>query len=143
MLAFPTTTIAALNGHTFAAGAMLALAHDARVMRTDRGFFCLPEADIRIPFTVPMASVIQAKLSKAAAHEAMTTGKRYTAEEALRASIVQQTASEAEVLPNALALAKATGGKHGATLGAIKKVMYRDVLQTLDAPQTGNPFATT
>jgi enoyl-CoA hydratase/carnithine racemase len=142
VLAFPTTTIAALNGHTFAAGAMLALAHDARVMRTDRGFFCLPEADIRIPFTVPMAAVIQARLSKATAHEAMTTGKRYTAEEALRAGIVQQVAPEADVLPGALALAKATGGKHGPTLAAIKKVMYRDVLLTLDAPRTGNPFAT-
>ena len=82
-----------------------------------------------------MAAVIQAQLSKAAAHEAMTTGKRYTAEEALRASIVQQIASEAEVLTTALALAKAYAGKHGPTLAAIKKTMYRDVLQTIDTPQ--------
>jgi enoyl-CoA hydratase/carnithine racemase len=141
MLTFPTITVAALNGHTFAAGAMLALAHDFRVMRTDRGFFCLPEADIRIPFTEPMAAVIQARLSKATAHEAMTTGKRYTADEALRAAIVQQAAPEAEVLRAAHALAKAHAGKHGSTLATIKKTMYRDVLQTLDAPRSGNPFA--
>jgi len=66
--------IAALQGHTFAAGAMLALAHDQRVMRSDRGFFCFPEVDIGIPFTVGMNALITARLSARVAHEAMTTG---------------------------------------------------------------------
>jgi enoyl-CoA hydratase/carnithine racemase len=55
-------SVAALQGHTFAAGAMLALAHDQRVMRADRGFFCLPEVDIKIPFTRGMAALIAARL---------------------------------------------------------------------------------
>ena len=38
VLELPVVTVAALQGHTFAAGAMLALAHDYRVMRADRGF---------------------------------------------------------------------------------------------------------
>jgi enoyl-CoA hydratase/carnithine racemase len=41
-LASPVITVATLNGHTFGAGALWALAHDVRVMRADRGFFCLP-----------------------------------------------------------------------------------------------------
>jgi hypothetical protein len=53
------------------------LAHDARVMRGDRGYFCLPEVDIQIPFTPGMAGLIQARLTPQAAHEAMTTGRRY------------------------------------------------------------------
>ena len=64
MLALPVPTVAAIQGHCFAAGAMLAVAHDFRVMRADRGFFCLPEVDIHIPFTPPMAALIQARLSK-------------------------------------------------------------------------------
>jgi Delta3-Delta2-enoyl-CoA isomerase len=68
VLTLPVPTVAALQGHTFAAGAMLALSADFRVMRADRGYFCLPEADIRIPFTPGMGALIQARLSKKTAH---------------------------------------------------------------------------
>jgi enoyl-CoA hydratase/carnithine racemase len=128
LLAFPAVTVAALNGHAFAAGAMLALAHDYRVMRTDRGYFCLPEVDIKIPFTEFMNALIVARLPKVTAHEAMITGKRYAAEDALRASIVHEAVPEAEVLARATALAQAHSGKDRATLAAIKKLAYRDVL---------------
>jgi enoyl-CoA hydratase/carnithine racemase len=133
MLTFPAITVAALNGHAFAAGAMFALAHDLRVMRSDRGYFCLPEIDLRIPFTLPMSALIQARLPKTTAHEAMVTGRRYTAEQALAAQIVQQAAAEAEVLPAALALARSHAGKHGPTLAAIKQTAYRDVLAAIAA----------
>src|SRR3954453_21008045 len=46
MLVSPVAIVGAINGHAFAAGAMLALACDQLVMREDRGFFCLPEVDI-------------------------------------------------------------------------------------------------
>ncbi|MEW6112723.1 MAG: enoyl-CoA hydratase/isomerase family protein, partial [Thermodesulfobacteriota bacterium] len=39
VMAFPVPTVAAMNGHTFAAGALMALAHDFRIMRADRGYF--------------------------------------------------------------------------------------------------------
>ena len=55
-LTLPVPTAAAVVGHAFGAGAMLALAHDFRVMRADRGYFCFPEVDIRIPFTPGMAA---------------------------------------------------------------------------------------
>ncbi|HTR93178.1 MAG TPA: enoyl-CoA hydratase-related protein, partial [Trebonia sp.] len=99
MLSLPVITVAALQGHTFAAGAMFSLAHDFRVMRADRGFFCLPEVDINIPFTPPMAALIQARLSKATAHEAMTTGRRYGGEAAVAAGIAAEAVAEGEVLP--------------------------------------------
>src|ERR1017187_9640538 len=46
ILGFPAITVAALNGHAFAAGAMFASAHDFIVMRQDRGYWCLPEVDL-------------------------------------------------------------------------------------------------
>jgi enoyl-CoA hydratase/carnithine racemase len=131
VLSLPVPTVAAIQGHCFAAGAMLALAHDVRVMRADRGFFCLPEVDIRIPFTPHMAALIQARLSKKTAHEAMTTGRRYGGEDALAAGIADRAVAEAEVLPVARELAAGLAGQDPATLGAIKDVMYADALALL------------
>lgn len=128
LLGLPLIAIAALNGHAFAGGAMLALAHDFRVMRADRGYFCLPEVDIQIPFTPMMSALIRARLPRLTAHEAMVTGRRYTAEEGRLAGIVHETAAEAEVLPRSLELARRTGGKPPATLAAIKREAFRHVL---------------
>jgi enoyl-CoA hydratase/carnithine racemase len=131
MLSLPVPTVAACQGHVFAAGAMLALAHDFRVMRVDRGFFCLPEVDIAIPFTPGMGALIQARLSPQTAHEAMTTGRRYGGADALAAGIVDDAVAEDAVLPTALERARALAGKAGPTLGAIKEQMYAPALATL------------
>jgi len=131
ILTFPMVTVAALQGHTFAGGAMLAVAHDAKVMRADRGFLCFPEVDIHIPFTPGMAALLQARLSKATAHTAMTTGRRYGGSEALEAGIVDVTAAEGEVLAQAIARAQSLAGKRGDTIAAIKRVMYAPAVAAL------------
>jgi Delta3-Delta2-enoyl-CoA isomerase len=127
--------VAALQGHTFAAGAMLALAHDERVMRADRGFFCLPEVDINIPFTPGMSALIAARLSARTAHEAMTTGRRYGGQDAALAGIVEEAVGEAEVLPRAIERAAALTGKDPGTFQAIKQRLYADTLATLRSSQ--------
>jgi enoyl-CoA hydratase/carnithine racemase len=87
--------------------------------------------DINIPFTPPMAALIQARLSKAAAHEAMTTGRRYGGADAAAAGIVDDAVGEDEVLPRAIERAAALAGKDGRTLGAIKEGMYAEALTLL------------
>jgi len=131
-LTFPMITVAALNGHVFAAGAMVALAHDFRVMRADRGFFCLPEADIKIPFTKPMDALIRARLPKVIAHEAMCTAKRYGALEAVERQIIHQALAENEVLSKAVEFAESMSSKDRATLVAIKRRMYADVIDLFE-----------
>lgn len=131
VLAAPVATVAAIQGHCFAAGAMLALAHDWRVMRADRGYFCLPEADINIPFTPGMTKLIQAKLTPATATNAMVTARRYGGEDALAAGIVDAAVAEDAVRSEAVALAAGQAGKNGDTLGTIKSRMYDDALEAL------------
>lgn len=131
VLTLPVPTVAAVNGHAFGAGSMLAVAHDYRVMRDDRGYFCFPEVDIRIPFTAGMAALIQAKLLPQTAVTAMTTGHRYGGQEALAAALVDEVAAEAEVVNAAVAKVRPLLGKDPGTLGAIKSTMYTNVLAAL------------
>ncbi|MCW2996543.1 MAG: enoyl-CoA hydratase [Solirubrobacterales bacterium] len=139
VLTLGVPTVAAIQGHCFAAGAMLATAHDARVMREDRGFFCVPEVDINIPFTKGMAALLQARWSKRTAHEAMTTGRRYGAGDAVAAGIVDAAVPLASVLPEAIARAAAQAGKDAGTLTRIKQVMYADASAALRDADGGFP----
>ena len=131
VLALPVITVAGLQGHTFAAGAMLSLAHDFRVMRADRGFWCLPEADIGILFTRGMSALIQARLAPQVAHEAMTTARRYGGEDAQADAVVDRAVGADAVRPTAVELAASLAGKAGDTLGTIKARMYAPVLAAL------------
>jgi enoyl-CoA hydratase/carnithine racemase len=113
---------------------MLALAHDSRLMRADRGYFCLPEVDLGIPFTPGMSALIQSRLPHQTAHDAMTTAKRYGGHEALAAGIVSEAVAAEEVLPHSVAAAAALAPKAGATLRTIRTGMYGPTLELLRQP---------
>ena len=131
VLTFSLPTVAAVNGHAFGAGAMLAMAHDFRVMRDDRGYFCFPEVDIKIPFTPGMAALIQAKTTPQTAMASMSTGHRYPGPEAAEAGLVDATAAESELVSAALARLQPILGKDSATLKAIKTTMFSTVTEAL------------
>ena len=131
VLALPIPTVAALPGHAFGAGAMLALAHDFRVMRADRGYFCLPEVDIRIPFTKGMAAIIQAKLTPQSAVASMTTGRRFGGTDALTYGIVDATAAQGAEVDAAVDILAPLAGKDQGTLGAIKNTMFAGAIAAL------------
>lgn len=131
VLTLPIPTAAAVVGHAFGAGAMLAIAHDFRVMRADRGFFCFPEADIRIPFTPGMAALIQAKLTPQAQVASMTTGRRFGGVDAAAIGIVDGTAGEGAVTPAATELLRPLAGKDPGTLAAIKTTMFGPAVAAL------------
>ena len=131
MLELPLPTVAALPLHAFAGGALFALAHEYRVMRKDRGYFGLPEIDVRIAFTQGTTDLVRSRLSPQVAHEALTTGRRYTGPEARAAGIVDELASADEVVPRSIAIAKSLSGKDPAAYGAIKATLYRETIASL------------
>lgn len=63
LLTYPMPTVALLNGHAFAGGAMVAMMHDYRIMNAHKGFICLNENQLGVPLRPPMASVFRQKVS--------------------------------------------------------------------------------
>ncbi|MFI6869999.1 enoyl-CoA hydratase/isomerase family protein [Nocardia sp. NPDC050406] len=141
LLAFPMPTVAAVNGHAFGAGAMLATSCDFRVMRADRGFWCLPEVHLGMPFTVAMNALITERLANQVAVEAMTTGRRYAADDAIAAGIVDAKADADQLLPTAIARAAALTGNRKPNLQVIKKALHGRALEGLATPTTPENLA--
>ena len=131
VLSFPAITVAAVNGHAFGGGAQLAVAHDFAVMRADRGYWCMPEADLGLPLTAEYTSLLRSKLPGRALQEALVTGRRYGGPDALAAGIVHEIASEDEVLPRAVKLAAGLAGKDRPTLAEHKRLLYGDAVEAL------------
>jgi enoyl-CoA hydratase/carnithine racemase len=124
LLVFPAYTVAALNGHTFAGGALISCAFDYRVMREDRGFWCMNEAEIGLALDQRLWSILTNRLPRATAIVAATTARRFAAPDALRFGIIEAMVSEQDVLGHALVVAQAMSSLDRATLGQHKSLAH-------------------
>ena len=136
ILTFPAITIAAMNGHAFGAGAQIALAHDYRIMRRDRGYFCMPEIDLGMPLHPGMTALIQARLPIQTAHEVIATGTRYSGEMALESRIVDRVEDEAHVLSSAVEMAAGLAAKAAPVMSRLKAEMYPQVVEAMASRMT-------
>ena len=127
VLGLDMVTVAAINGHAFAGGAMLATAFDFRIMREDRGYWCLPEVDLGLPLTTEMYAVLAAHLPREALADAALTGRRYSGAEAHALGIVTDVAPDAEVLDRAVEVATANAGKNRTVIAAHKRLIHGGV----------------
>jgi enoyl-CoA hydratase/carnithine racemase len=91
----------------------------------------LPEVGLNMPFTVGMSALLNSRLPKQTAVEAMTTGRRFGGADALSAGIVQETVEGDSVLATAVAKAAALTPTHGPNLAGIKAGIHRDLLVDL------------
>ncbi|CAI2167823.1 11173_t:CDS:10 [Funneliformis geosporum] len=126
VLTFPIPTVAAINGHAFAGGFMFALAHDYRVMRSDRGFLCMNEVDIPSPLHPGMAAIVRIKMTPKTYRDCILQAHKFTSTEALEQGLVEIIATENEVLEKAKGLGLKWSGKAkaGAIYGSLKQEMY-------------------
>ena len=135
VLTLPCTTVAACNGHAFGAGAQLVVAHDFRLMRADRGYFCMPEIDMKAFLHPGMTALLAARLPAQTVHEVLTTGRRYGGGDARAAGIVEEALPEAALLPRALELASGLAGKAHPVMKRLKSDLYPHVLAALTRRQ--------
>lgn len=102
MITFPMPTVCAVNGHCFGAGFMIALCHDERIMRQDRGFLCANEVEIGMTIPEPELALFRHKLPAPAFHQTVQLARRWTGPDALAAGVVQQTAELDAMLTTAI-----------------------------------------
>jgi Delta3-Delta2-enoyl-CoA isomerase len=126
LLAMPT--VGCLTGHTYAGAAVLAAALDFRLMRADRGFFCFPEIDIKIPFSPIMHQILKLLPDQQAVTELVFTGKRVGGEEALKIKIVSAIYPEETLFPKALEMAQFLSQKDRKTYTKLKRDMRNNLV---------------
>ncbi|KAG8739094.1 hypothetical protein FRC11_000925 [Ceratobasidium sp. 423] len=126
LLGFPIPTVAALNGHTFAGGYLLALACDYRVMTSGKAWACFNEIHFGAPLPPAFAALIRVKLghtNPALMRKTVLEGYRFTPKELLDAEVVDAVVDggNEKVLERAIALATAmSGNARGGAWGLIK-----------------------
>ena len=102
LITFPLPTICAINGHGFGAGFMLALCHDVRMMRADRGYLCANEIQIGLSIPDEELALFRHKMSASAFFDTVQLAHRWTGPNAQAAGFVHATAAEEDLLPMAL-----------------------------------------
>lgn len=119
-------TVAAICGHAAAGGFIVALAHDHRYMRQDRGFLYMSEVDISILIPQEIMCLIRYKLNPRAFKETVLKGTKLTATTAKNLEVVDAIhASSNETFDAAFAEATRLASRKW------KKELYLDMRLTM------------
>ena len=131
LVTFPMPIIAALNGHTYGNGSVLACACDFRFMKSDKGFFCFPEVDVLVPFVPSMFPLINKAIPQTFFNRLAMTGQRVGAQELLDKQVVEAIfANEEELQAGVVEFAK-TFNKNRWIYGQNKTQMNKQILTTM------------
>lgn len=133
---FELPTVAALGGHAYAGGALLASACDFRVMRSDRGWFCFPEVDLKLPLTETMVEIVRLLPNPQLAWDMAVTARAVGGEDAARLGLVDETVPGEEVLAAAVVRARELAKKDRRTYATIKR-RWRNAVAALDSREAG------
>jgi len=133
LLSYPIPVVAAINGHAFAAGFLLALGCDYRVMTSGKAWGSMNEVHFGAPLPGAFVDVIKAKCSDPKViRKICVEGHRFTPPELLEAGLVDEVVngSTETVLEKALELGNrwSENAKAG-VWGLIKRDMYREALE--------------
>jgi enoyl-CoA hydratase/carnithine racemase len=132
ILLYPMPVIAAINGHAFGDGSIMACACDFRFMKSDRGFFCFPEVDINIPFLPGMVAIIQKAIPGHELHELVFTGKRVGAPELERSHVLTKSCKDQEELMAESLLFAKSFTKKRPIFGEMKKRMFGHIIAIME-----------
>lgn len=129
LLDFPFPTIACITGHTFGGACPFALAHDYRIMNSDRGYFCMPPVDLGLHFE-GMGALLRAKLGPRVACKVLLEAHRYTGKSAFDDGIVDVVVKPEQRLDEALRIAEKWQDKScGGVYGVLRNELLGDAIE--------------
>ena len=108
---YPKPEVYALNGHTIAAGCMMALAGDYRVMAKGRSAFGLMEIDIGLAAPIGVAEMMRHFFGGRLTERVLFSGERFAPEQALALGLVDEVADPNKLMDRALEQAHLLAGK--------------------------------
>lgn len=131
ILIFPMLTVAAINGHAFAGGAFMAFAHDFRFMRSDRGWICLPEIDLKMLLGPVFMGLSRRAIPAYKFEEMQLLGSRLTAVECAEHHIIHKACSLEDLMDEAVGFAKSTN-KDRKVIAGMKLETHKELAATID-----------
>ena len=140
LVTYPLITVAAINGHAFGAGAIMACCFDFRFMRADRGFVCFPEIDINVPFLQYVPALIRKTMPANMLVKAGLMGTRFTAPELEKCDFLVKSCTIDDLVKDAVAFAAGLN-KGRSIIAAQKSMMYSEIVRLVDtnSPPDLNP----
>lgn len=116
----PKPVVAAVSGHAYAGGALIALASDFRVMADGEFGFALNEVDLGLVLPAEATRWI-APLLGAATRDVLLGGTAISPRQALHVGLAADVVPPSAVRDRAIALARALGDKPPVAFAAIKR----------------------
>jgi enoyl-CoA hydratase len=103
---FPKPLVAAINGHAIAGGCVLACCGDRRIISQDAGRVGVTEILVGVPFPALAFEIVRFAVPPRYLPEFTLSGATYTTDEAVRRGWVDEVAQPAELMDDAISVAR-------------------------------------
>ncbi len=129
---YPKPLVGALNGHTIAAGCMLALAADYRIMVSEKAKISLNEINIGVSVFAGALEMLKFSVGHRNAEHILKSGKMYSPDEALQMGLIDKLATSDSLMNEAMTVASEYAEKNPKAFRAIKGLLRKPVIQESD-----------
>jgi enoyl-CoA hydratase/carnithine racemase len=126
---YPKPVIAALNGHTIAAGCMLAVACDRRIMISEKAKISLNEIGFGSSVFAGATEILRFQVGSKNATDILYSGAMYYADEAQKMGLVDQIVDEANLMQESLRTAQSLGEKSLPAFKSIKRLLREPIVE--------------
>ena len=137
---YPWPVVAAINGHAIAGGCVVAMAADVRLM--SGGLIGLTEVAVGVPFPVAALEICRYAMGTTVSG-AMLRAENIDAPTALARGWVDEVVAPDELLPRAIAMARALGQNSPFAYAATKSQLHGPARAAIDAGGDIDPLVRT